>query len=546
MKPNESLNSAPLMSTASIGPKYLIAIIIGLVAAFVFLTAVPRLPEVRSVASAEGEWIYPSESEVADITERAANHPAVEQSRGRFLTSNNPTIVANLLAGIFREIVNGEIKKRNLRLPFGTNIEIKEDAPDLLFNTNKRKMKSVVVIDGPFAGRSGRIYYAQDSFAEQRTETQRRDDFARHAAEQRQIAQAEEKKRVMKDKADAEQRMIAQKQESETVAAFQATTEIQGAKMRFLGQHNSPDWPDIGELASKYVHKDKVLIALRDDATASIADKVAEAKTRFADEINEFKALCDYEDQHMGELAAGADRLFSNSETAAAQERRKTYAKERRKERQANVESIRSRYQDVLAWADRERVRVDLATKGLRPGEAISDKGGGASSTTLASPSGAQAGAMDRLVPVDPSPEVTVRRALPVGRHIPVETSEEPGKAAFFRAEALWNGSPNDLAEAVDTYRRASELGYPAAMHRLGVLYATGNGVSRSDKLTIEYYSRAAELGFAEAQYDLGVRYILGRGVQKSEETGIAWYRRAAVQGYQEAIDALGQRGIAP
>ncbi len=118
------------------------------------------------------------------------------------------------------------------------------------------------------------------------------------------------------------------------------------------------------------------------------------------------------------------------------------------------------------------------------------------------------------------------------------------GEAEFARGEALRNGDgvEKNPLEAVVCYRRAAEQGHIAAVHRIGVMFATGSGVTKDESQAVEWYREAAEKGFAEAQYDLGVRYILGRGVEKNERIGLEWYRKAAVQGWQDAINALRQR----
>lgn len=148
-----------------------------------------------------------------------------------------------------------------------------------------------------------------------------------------------------------------------------------------------------------------------------------------------------------------------------------------------------------------------------------------------------------RLDPDTEIPNVATKSnttQTPVRERAPAATSAE---AEFERGETLRKagGVDGNLFEALACYRRAAEMGHVLAMHRIGVMFATGSGVTKDEAVAVEWYRKAALRGLAEAQYDLGVRYILGRGVPKDEKAGLDWYRKAAAQGWQEAIDALRQ-----
>lgn len=124
--------------------------------------------------------------------------------------------------------------------------------------------------------------------------------------------------------------------------------------------------------------------------------------------------------------------------------------------------------------------------------------------------------------------------------------SNDNGDAEFALAEAkrLSEGLRPGPGGAIDWYRRAAEKGHAVAQHRLGVFYATGDGVPLNEEEAVAWYEKAARNGLAEAQYDLAVRCVLGRGTPKDERAGIEWYRQAARQGYQAALKALKQRNL--
>ncbi|MEO5351910.1 MAG: hypothetical protein H7835_01685 [Magnetococcus sp. XQGC-1] len=89
--------------------------------------------------------------------------------------------------------------------------------------------------------------------------------------------------------------------------------------------------------------------------------------------------------------------------------------------------------------------------------------------------------------------------------------------------------------------RKAAEQGDAAAQNNLGVLYATGQGVSRNHEKSLHWYRMAARQGHAIAQYNLGGLYYQGQGVPRDEREAAKWYRMAAQQGYAAAQYNLGR-----
>ena len=142
-----------------------------------------------------------------------------------------------------------------------------------------------------------------------------------------------------------------------------------------------------------------------------------------------------------------------------------------------------------------------------------------------------------------------------IGHRTPRGSGAEPpasasvsdgGESDYAKGEAYRKATPKNLPAAIVSYQRAANHGHAGAFHRLGVFYATGDGLPKDDAKAVECFRKSAEGGFAEAQHDLAVRYILGLGVPKDEAAGIQWYRKAAAQGYTEAIEALTRRGLKP
>ena len=64
--------------------------------------------------------------------------------------------------------------------------------------------------------------------------------------------------------------------------------------------------------------------------------------------------------------------------------------------------------------------------------------------------------------------------------------------------------------DALNNWKRAAELGYAEAYHRIGLLYASGEGVQRSTAEAAALFRRGSELGHAESQFELGLLYLRG------------------------------------
>jgi uncharacterized protein len=102
--------------------------------------------------------------------------------------------------------------------------------------------------------------------------------------------------------------------------------------------------------------------------------------------------------------------------------------------------------------------------------------------------------------------------------------------------------------DAVDALRRGDYLtalrltrplandGDAVAQYNLGLMYATGKGVSQDYVMAAIWFRKAAEQGYAPAQSNLGVFYRDGRGVQQAPAEAVVWLRKAADQG-----DPIGQ-----
>ena len=115
----------------------------------------------------------------------------------------------------------------------------------------------------------------------------------------------------------------------------------------------------------------------------------------------------------------------------------------------------------------------------------------------------------------------------------------EDGEDAYYRG---------DYTTALKKSRPLAEQGHARAQYRLGVMYATGQGVQQDQAEAIKWFHKAlkklqllAEQGVAGAQFSLGGMYYSGWGVQQDYMEAIKWFRKAAGQGHASAQNNLGR-----
>lgn len=101
-------------------------------------------------------------------------------------------------------------------------------------------------------------------------------------------------------------------------------------------------------------------------------------------------------------------------------------------------------------------------------------------------------------------------------------------------------GGANNLAQAAHWYAAAAQQGHANAQTSLGLMYAEGQGVGRSDETAAMWLERAANSDNPVAQYSLGLMHYEGRGVRRNHRTAFNWYERSARSGNAKAMNNLG------
>ncbi len=99
---------------------------------------------------------------------------------------------------------------------------------------------------------------------------------------------------------------------------------------------------------------------------------------------------------------------------------------------------------------------------------------------------------------------------------------------------------PQDYAEALKWYGKATDQDYAEAQHSLGLLYHDGLGVPQDHAEAVKWFRKAADQGYAKAQFNLAVMYEHGRGLPRDYPEAARQYRKAADQGEARAQFNLG------
>jgi|TARA_B100000315_G_scaffold239765_1_gene258907 TPR repeat protein len=100
--------------------------------------------------------------------------------------------------------------------------------------------------------------------------------------------------------------------------------------------------------------------------------------------------------------------------------------------------------------------------------------------------------------------------------------------------------SRHDFATAHKITRPLAVRGNAIAQYNLGLMYASGDGVTQDYNEAVKWYRLAAEQGHSKAQNNLGGIYRHGEGVPKDIKEAVKWYRLSAGQGHSSAQANLG------
>ncbi len=81
-----------------------------------------------------------------------------------------------------------------------------------------------------------------------------------------------------------------------------------------------------------------------------------------------------------------------------------------------------------------------------------------------------------------------------------------------------------DLSRAANYYRKACDLGNPAACDNLGLMHSRGEAVPKNAELAFKLFSKACEAGYPNACLHLGRAHETGSGTPASADQAARYY----------------------
>ena len=116
--------------------------------------------------------------------------------------------------------------------------------------------------------------------------------------------------------------------------------------------------------------------------------------------------------------------------------------------------------------------------------------------------------------------------------------AEAQGKLGLMYATG--NGITQDYKQAFYHFKKAAEQGNVEAQHYLGLMYENGHWVAQDYKQAFYWYKKVAEQGVAIAQHTVGWMYWNGKGVTQDHKEAIYWWDTSAKLDYADAQRDLG------
>ncbi|MFV0321489.1 MAG: tetratricopeptide repeat protein [Alphaproteobacteria bacterium] len=88
----------------------------------------------------------------------------------------------------------------------------------------------------------------------------------------------------------------------------------------------------------------------------------------------------------------------------------------------------------------------------------------------------------------------------------------------------------------VKTMQSLADGGYAPAQYNMGVMYLTGNGVSKNQSQGVKYLRKAADRGHTKAASTIGAMYLQGQGVTRNAGQARRYLTKAAQKGDAQSM----------
>jgi len=101
------------------------------------------------------------------------------------------------------------------------------------------------------------------------------------------------------------------------------------------------------------------------------------------------------------------------------------------------------------------------------------------------------------------------------------------------------NLNKQNISQKVKYAKEAAAKGNAQAQFDLALMYAKGEGVSKSERLAFNWFHKAARNNHVEAKFYMGLSFAQGRGVKKQEQLARYWFKLAVKSGHRQAMAHL-------
>jgi TPR repeat protein len=120
-----------------------------------------------------------------------------------------------------------------------------------------------------------------------------------------------------------------------------------------------------------------------------------------------------------------------------------------------------------------------------------------------------------------------------------IADSKYPNVPAGVFRDGLLASDRKDFVTALEKYKIAGQQGNMIALHNIGYMYYTGNGVEKNFVEAAYWYKLSAEGGYVGAQESIADMYKRGEGVQQNDAEYFRWLSLASAQGSSRATNLL-------
>lgn len=92
-------------------------------------------------------------------------------------------------------------------------------------------------------------------------------------------------------------------------------------------------------------------------------------------------------------------------------------------------------------------------------------------------------------------------------------------------------GTEQDVAKAVECYKKGAEIGHSKCQHSLGCYYMRGDFLNKDDAIAFDLFLKSAQQGYNLAYFSLAKCYELGNGIEEDLDLALEWGEKAAMCG---------------